>query len=288
MAENGTANKNSAAVALRRLGELKWKKARMGVHHPQAGGEIGSSGRARSLRKRSAKRPTACTNRTEIVASVALALKTRYGDFDHHNRRNPLEELLFILCSVQTQESNYRRTFGALRARFPSFAHLAKARIREIEQPLLSGGLYRNKARAIHRLCRAIAATFGDLTLAPLRQMSDEECENFLTSLPGVGLKVARCVMLYSLDRDVFPVDTHCWRICQRLGWVRATSRSGECKARDMERLQEKIPPSLRFSLHVNLISLGREVCLDSKPRCGECPVSSHCARGRLHEDGGN
>ncbi|MEZ5304792.1 MAG: endonuclease III domain-containing protein [Verrucomicrobiales bacterium] len=105
---------------------------------------------------------------------------------------------------------------------------------------------------------------FGKLSLADLRRLPDGEVEAFLTSLKGVGKKVARCVMMYSLDRQVFPVDTHCWRIARRLGWVRPTQKDGHCSERDMDRLQERIPPARRYSLHVNMVSLGRGFCLTS------------------------
>jgi endonuclease III len=208
-----------------------------------------------------------------------MALSRRYRDFAHHNRSNPFDELLFILCSIQTQEDGYRGTHAALRRRFPSFASLAKASARRIAEPLKPGGLHRTKSRTIRKLCGIIRGRLGALTLAPLKRMGDAECESFLLSLPGVGKKVARCVMMYSLDRRVFPVDTHCWRISRRLGWVRPTSADGSCSPRDMDRLQEKIPPRLRFSLHVNMISLGREFCATTAPRCAACPLSPLCPK---------
>ncbi len=200
------------------------------------------------------------------IDKTARILRERYGDLAHHNRTNPLEELLFILCSVQTQESNYRRTFAALRRAFPRFEALAGAGEKAIAKPLKSGGLSPTKSRRIRDICRRIKAAFGKMTLSPLKRMSNDQCEAFLTALPGVGTKVARCVMMYSLGRKVFPVDTHCWRICRRLGWIRATRKDGQCGRKDMDRLQKRVPKELRFSLHVNLISLGRETCTVAKP----------------------
>lgn len=214
------------------------------------------------------------------AGEVARLLKARYADFAHYNRRNPLEEMLFILCSVQTQESKYRKTYAALRRKFPRFTDLGSATACSIAEPLRFGGLSKTKARLIRRICKKISSDFGRLTLSPLARRSDAECQTLLTSLPGVGLKVARCVMLYSLNREVFPVDTHCWRICQRLGWVRQT-REGVCTPQDMDRLQEKIPAELRFSLHVNMISLGREICRSDIPRCEACPLSGQCRTGQ-------
>ncbi len=211
------------------------------------------------------------------IELVVRRLRKRYADFAHYNRKNPFEELLFIICSVQTQESKYRKTYDALRRKFPKFSDLATAKASAIAEPLMFGGLSKTKSKLIKRACRQILERFGKLSLAPLAKMSATECEAFLISLPGVGIKVARCVMLYSLGHEVFPVDTHCWRVCRRLGWVRSRARDGVCHKRDMDRLQEKIPAKLRFSLHVNLISLGREICIDGRPRCDLCPVKQLC-----------
>jgi endonuclease III len=217
------------------------------------------------------------TGRAHVVGRVSLLLRGRYGDYAHGNRRNPLNELLFIICSTKTSESNYQRAYLDFRRAFPTFASVARADQRALAKSLHIGGLYNSKARLIKRTVRLIVAAFGDPTLAPLRQMSDAECEAFLVSLPGVGVKVARCVMMYALDRQVFPVDTHCWRIAQRLGWIRATSRDGLPTRREMDRLQAKIPPALRFSLHVNFLSLGREFCSFARPQCAACPLKPHC-----------
>ena len=214
------------------------------------------------------------------LEAIARILKRRYGDFDHFNRHNPLEELIFIICSVQTAEVSYRRTFRALRDEFKTFDRLNEAPAEYLARPLKPGGLSEQKSKSLRRIFDTICEEFGRLTLSPLKDYSDDECEAFLTSLPSVGKKVARCVMMYSLDREVFPVDTHCWRIARRLGWVRTTTSDGHCSHRDMDRLQEKIPPKWRFSLHVNFISLGREFCTAAtKPDCIACPISTHCRK---------
>lgn len=214
-----------------------------------------------------------------FVFEVAAALKTRYRDFNHYNLKNPLDELLFIICSTKTGEASYRSTFRSLKETFPTHLHIAQAPAEYIARPMVSGGLSNQKSKAIRDLLDIIVAKFGEPTLAPLRKMSDAEAETFLLSLPGVGKKVARCVLMYSLGRQVFPVDTHCWRIARRLGWVRPTQKDKHCAPRDMDRLQSKIPPELRYTLHVNMVSLGREICTPSTPRCAECPISSWCPK---------
>jgi endonuclease III len=213
------------------------------------------------------------------VAYVARLLSHRYHDFDHDNRKNPLDELLFIICSRKTNEPNYASTYRALRRKFPRFESLAMAPRKEIAKVIAPGGLSNQKSIAISGIMDALTASFGKVTLSPLRSMSDEQCERFLISLPWVGKKTARCVMMYSLGRKVFPVDTHCWRVSRRLDWIRKTQPDGNCSSRDMDRLQTRIPPFLRYSLHVNMVSLGRQVCTVHNPKCHRCPTCELCAK---------
>ena len=213
------------------------------------------------------------------IENIAAALKERYHDFNHHNLKNPLDELLFIMCSTKTGEASYRSTFRALKETFPTHLQIAEAPAEYIARPIASGGLSNQKAKAIRDLLDIIVARFGEPSLKALRAMGDAEAEDFLLSLPGVGKKTARCVLMYSMGRQVFPVDTHCWRIARRLGWVRPTQKDKHCAPRDMDRLQSRIPPELRHSLHVNMISLGREICIPTAPRCDGCPISVWCPK---------
>jgi endonuclease III len=211
--------------------------------------------------------------------AIARILSSQYGDHAHANKVNPLSELLFILCSLQTNEDLYKASYARLRARFPSFRLLADASEDEIAGTIELGGLARQKARVIRQILSRLTADFGTPTLAPLRSMSDTKCEDYLLALPGVGKKTARCVMMYSLGRSVFPVDSNCWRICRRLGWVRATRPDKSCSPRDMDRLQAGIPIHLRFKLHVNMVSHGRFCCLPANPRCEFCGLRQYCRK---------
>lgn len=213
------------------------------------------------------------------LVEVARSLRQRYGDFDHYNLADPLDELIFIICSTRTTERGYRETYRALRARFPTNKDLARARAHDIAEAIQRGGLFAKKANQIHAIVGACMRRFGEPSLDALRSWSDTECERFLLTLPGVGKKVARCVMLYALGRAVFPVDQHCWRVSLRLGWIRQTRRNRSGSPRDEERLQEKVPPAYRFSLHVNMISLGRDCCKPLNPDCARCPITALCRK---------
>ena len=81
----------------------------------------------------------------------------------------------------------------------------------------------------------------------------------------------ARCVLMYSLGRDVLPVDAHLWRVSQRVGLL----PRGISWARAHDAIHEVVEPELRFALHVGLVVHGREVCTYREPRCGECVLKA-------------
>jgi len=213
------------------------------------------------------------------IKKVALELKKEYKDFAHHNKKNPLDELFFILCSVKRGEKVYLEAFRSLKQEFPRYELLASASLKKISRTVSWGGLQNQKASSAKEIVKCLIESFGRPTLAPLKKMSDNDCERFLTGLPGIGKKAARCVMLYSLARQVFPVDAHCWRISSRLGWNGNRVSSNYISNAAMDHLQNLIPPSLRFTLHVNMVSHGRKICTARSPKCFKCVISSSCQK---------
>ncbi|MBI5099870.1 MAG: endonuclease III [Nitrospirae bacterium] len=211
------------------------------------------------------------------IEAVTLVLKREYKDFAHHNKKNPLDELVLILCSVKRSEKVYLGAYRSFKRHFPKYNMVLRMPTKDLANVITWGGLQNQKAVALKNLMMIITKEFGKPSLALLKHFSDEECENFLTNLPMVGKKVARCVMLFSLGRNVFPVDTHCWRICTRLGWIRPTHKNNVYYHRDVDRLQDKIPPEFRFSLHVNMISHGRKICTARNPKCQVCVILPFC-----------
>lgn len=213
------------------------------------------------------------------IFGITRRLRKEHKDFIHYNKKNPLDELIFILCSVKRSEKVYLNAFRTLKRAFPKYKMLAATPVRKVSQVIAWGGLQNQKAMAVKAIIKTLIKEFGKPTLAPLKKMSDEECEQFLSSLPGIGKKVARCVMLYSLERQVFPVDTHCWRIANRLGWNKETCSSKKYSVKDMDFLQELIPRRIRFSLHVNMVAHGRKICTAHSPKCNACVITRYCSK---------
>lgn len=93
--------------------------------------------------------------------------------------------------------------------------------LRRLKALIRDAGLSNQKAPRIRRILSRVHADWGSLSLVRLRKMDTPTAEAYLTSLPGVGVKTAKCVLMYSLGRLVLPVDTHIHRAAVRLGLLR-------------------------------------------------------------------
>jgi endonuclease III len=217
------------------------------------------------------------------IRAVARALRRRYGYQTLGNKKNPLNELLYIVLSSKTPPGRYQETYGALKKRFPRADDLAPVRPKDIASVIVRGGLAQKRAKQISAIARELRAQFGRVTLSPLARMSDPEAGAFLERLPGVGVKVARCILLFALDRKVFPVDAHCFRIVSRVGWTR---NGATLTDRLAHKVQDGIPVDLRRQLHVSFVLLGREFCAPSSPRCSDCPIVTWCDTGKFRVAG--
>jgi endonuclease-3 len=207
------------------------------------------------------------------VEAVAERLAGRHGRPRPRRRLSPFEELVQTVLSQNTTDVNSARTFASLKERFPRLEDLATANVRSIAASIRHGGLERVKARYLKDLTREVLARRGGTDLSFLKKMDAGEAEAWLTSLPGVGAKTARVVLLFALGREVFPVDTHVLRLTRRLGFVPA--KAGAAAAHKF--WDEYCPPGKARELHLNLIRHGREVCRARRPACDACPAADLC-----------
>lgn len=207
------------------------------------------------------------------VTAVARLLGTAHPDTNLGNLRDPLEELFFIILSGQTTERLFTRTFRRLKRRFRDWNQLGSAPTRTIAAAIRRGGLAHQKARFLRAIARRLRNDFGKVTLSPLGKMPTEQAEAYLRSLPGVGVKTARCVLVYSLNREVFPFDIHCIRVMSRLGWLNWSGQRAELLA---DSAQAGVPPKLRKLLHIRFVQHGRAIC-KSTPSCDACVLRKLC-----------
>lgn len=206
------------------------------------------------------------------VPQVIAALEKAYGSPSHGNKDDPLDELIYIKLSQQTNRPKFESTYDLLQSRFPGWQGLESVSQQELEAILRPSGLHRRRTRDIQAITGRILEDVGRLDLKWLRSLPPSEAIDYLLSLPGVGIKTASCVAMYSLGHDILPVDVHVQRISERLGLLPA----GLSDQGRHERLNASIPAGKRYSYHVNCVSHGRTVCR-KLPKCLRCCVQGFC-----------
>ena len=215
------------------------------------------------------------------VREIHRRLARAHGPLDPPRRLDPLEELVLTILSQNTSDVNRDRAWVGLRARFPTWDAVASARPGSVAAAIRPGGLANTKAPRIIAVLREIRSREGSLDLGWMREATDEEVEQYLLSLPGVGPKTAACVLAFSLGRPALPVDTHVARVATRLGLL--APRTPSAAAHRI--LADLVPASLRVSMHVGLIRHGRGVCRAGRPRCEICPLQELCPTAPLYLD---
>jgi DNA (cytosine-5)-methyltransferase 1 len=226
----------------------------------------------------------------EVTTSTAIlthALHELYGSPDLGNVKDPVSELIYVVLCWRTRIPTARAMLDELRSTFPTWEDMVRPESRRrLEEILRPGGFLTNKATMLLRIVSKLIADFGAADLTPLHDRSDADILAYLTSLPGIDLKGAQCVMLYSLGRRVLPVDAHTITVLSRLGTLSPLvgDLTGVEHRIIQRRIREAVAPRLRGPLHVNLVMHGREVCKRRSPECGRCEIRKFCAQWRRQE----
>lgn len=211
------------------------------------------------------------------VKYVLQNLEATYGVPRNHHHADPLDELIGTILSQSTSDTNSHRAFESLKRRFPDWEAARNVGLHEIAEAIKSGGLARVKSVVIKNVLNEIRERHGDLDLSFLKTAPLDEARKFLLSLKGVGPKTAACVLLFACKRSVFPMDTHILRITRRLGLI--SEKENDAQAH--QQMEQLVPARKHYSLHVNLIRLGRETCRPQNPKCAQCSLIDHCPIGR-------
>jgi endonuclease-3 len=189
----------------------------------------------------------------------------------------PLEEVVGAIISQHTSGPNSRRAYERLRARYPTWEAVREAPLEGIQEAIWCAGLARLKAPRIKALLGEITAQRGALELGILHDLSAAEAMAWLRRLPGVGQTTAACVLLFGLGRAVMPVDGGILRVSRRLGLIAPRGSPDEAQ----RVLEGGVEPGQVYSLHLNLIRFGRDLCTPAAPACPVCPLNDLCAHFR-------
>lgn len=209
------------------------------------------------------------------LRAILRRLRRAYGEPPPPRRLPPLDELVLTVLSQNTNDTNRDRAYADLRARFPTWDDVADAPLPAIARAIRRGGLAPTKSVRIRELLRALRGRGMPLDERAFAGMRSKALWDLLVGLRGVGPKTAACVLLFSLGRPFFPVDTHVHRVAIRLGLVPPAADPVRAQAI----LQAEVAPADTYELHMQLIRHGREVCVARRPFCSRCPLGALCPR---------
>ncbi len=179
------------------------------------------------------------------------------------NFETPFQLLVATILSAQTTDRQVNAITARLFRKYATPEEFALLTPEKLEQDIKSCGLYKNKARNIVATSKILVEKHN--SLVP---------DNFadLTALPGVGRKTANVVLANAFGKDAIAVDTHVFRVSNRLGLAAA-----DTPEKTEQDLMKVIPRGQWNRAHHWLIFHGRRVCRAQKPKCNECQLSAYC-----------
>ncbi len=211
----------------------------------------------------------------KIAEQIVVVNKLLVDRFGIPKRQNPLPDpldlLIATILSQNTNDNNSYKAFQNLKSSYKSWDELIDVKRISIEKIIRVAGLAKQKSEAIKNLISELSKK-GKLNLDFVKGSDNNSAIERLTNFKGVGVKTASCVLLFALDRNVCPVDTHVHRTTNRIGIVNEKTPD-----KTFFMLNQNFPEGIAHSFHTNLIKLGREICKPTNPSCGVCPLLRVC-----------
>jgi len=222
----------------------------------------------------------------QILRIVNEILKVQYDSPDWGNQPHIIDELVFILLTRRSKIEDAIRQLKIIRETYTTWVEVAHTLPDKLKTLIMGGGLEDAKVKYIQESLQRILQKFGRIDENDFVGISNEQLYEFLLELPGVGPKSSACILMYARNADIFPADTHCIRVLNRLGffkkfgfeWDQANHKQAE------KDLLQLIPPHIRSDLHRNLLALGRELCKQDKPLCEQCELRKFCNHYRQQQ----
>jgi endonuclease III len=211
----------------------------------------------------------------EKTALTHELMNKAYKRLELYNRRDPMHELISTMLSHRTNHKDEEKAFYTMLERFGDWEGVMQAPFDELANAITTTRYPEQKVLQIQQTLRMIKEERGVFNIDFLEDIPVKEAMEWLTHLPGVGLKTATLVLLFNFKKPVLPVDTHVFRISQRVGLIGAKVTAN--KAHDI--LLKMLPQDAieLFNFHVHLLRHGQRVCTWSAPKCEQCVLNLIC-----------
>ena len=178
---------------------------------------------------------------------------------------DPWRLLVMGRLSAQCTDARVNIVCRTLFVKYPDCRSMAEAEITELEEAVKPCGLYKTKAASLLAASRMILSEFDGRIPDTMED---------LLRLPGVGRKIANLLLGDIYGKGGIVADTHCIRICGRLGFYAEEKKDPLYTERVMDAL---IPKEEQSDFCHRIVEFGREICTARAPKCGECPLKSVC-----------
>lgn len=205
------------------------------------------------------------------IEKVMTILKKVYPTHDkttlNRMRNNPEAFKILISCllSLRTQDKNTEIASRKLFEIVNTPEEILKLPIKKLEKLIFSSGHYKKKARTLKHVSKVILKKFKGKV-----PNTREE----LMSIKGIGPKTANIVLAFAFGKNVLPIDTHCHRIPNRLGWVKTkTPEKTEIE------LGKILPEKYWRDFNAIFVQFGKTICVPISPKCSECPIEKLCKK---------
>lgn len=198
-----------------------------------------------------------------IVSALADAYPDAVCSLEYGG--DPWRLLVAARLSAQCTDERVNIVCGPLFERFPDASSAAECDIAELEEIIKPCGLFRMKAKNIRDASKMIVEDFGGRV---------PDTMEGLLSLPGVGRKIANLILGDVYGKGGIVADTHCIRICGRLGYYGTDKKDPVLTERTMEKV---VPREEQSAFCHRIVLFGREYCTARSPRCPECPLADYC-----------
>ncbi|HLD06168.1 MAG TPA: endonuclease III [Candidatus Nanoarchaeia archaeon] len=197
----------------------------------------------------------------QAAASFRQPAVTEIAEADH----DPFKVLISCILSLRTRDETTAPAALRLFRLADTPQRMARLPVRLIREAIYPVGFYITKAKRIKGICGALLGKYRGKVPRDFEQ---------LMGLKGVGRKTANIVMVYGFHDEGLPIDTHCHRIPNRLGWVQ-TKTPEETE----QRLRAILPKRYWHDFNDLFVQFGQNICTPISPFCSRCPIRKHCRR---------